>query len=85
MFKKIWWCKCFNMEFLNWIVCCIMSYLNEGRHAQTKHGKRSHATLRCWKGNVLLLTCAKASKRKICWSTINLIVMTKMTKAQFLK
>jgi hypothetical protein len=35
----------------------------------------------CWKRNVLLLICVKASRRKGCWSTINLATMIKATKA----
>ncbi len=86
MFKKVWWCKCFNMKILNWTICCLMSCSNGGRHAWAKGGKRSHATLKCcWKGNVLLLTGAKVSRRKGPWSNINLVVMIEMTKAQFFK
>jgi hypothetical protein len=33
----------------------------------------------------LLSTCVKASKRKGCCSTINLVVMIKVTRTQFLK
>jgi len=65
MFKRVWWCKCFDMESLSWTICYLMSCSNGRRHAWAKGGKRSHVTLKyCWKGNVLLLTCAKASRKK---------------------
>jgi hypothetical protein len=48
--------------------------------------KRSHLALRCcWKRKVLLSTCAKALKSKGCWSTMNLVDMIEITKAQFPK
>jgi hypothetical protein len=44
---------------------CLMNYSSGKRHIEVEGGKRSHVTLGCWwKGNVLLLTCAKVSKRK---------------------
>jgi len=49
-------------------------------------GERSHVALRCcWKQNLLLLTHVKASRRKGCWLTINLTIMTKTTRAQLPK
>lgn len=48
--------------------------------------KRLHGTLKCcWKGKELLSTCAKALRRNGHWSTINLITMNEITKAQFHK
>jgi len=84
MLKKVWWCKCFKMESWNWTIYYQMNCSNEQRHAQFGDGRRSHAALRCyWKGKVLLSTCVKASRRKGCWSTINLTTMIEATKAQF--
>jgi hypothetical protein len=83
MLEKVWWFKCFEMEFWNQTICCPMSYSNKGTHTQVRDGRRSHAILRwCWKGKMLLSTCAKVSKGKGCWSTINLTTMIKSTKVQ---
>jgi hypothetical protein len=71
MLKRVWWCGCSEMEFLNWTICCPMKCSNERRHAQTRDNKRSHAILKCcWKGKVLLSTHVNASRRKGQWSTI---------------
>jgi len=84
MFEKVWWCKHSEMEYWSWTICCSMSCSNERRHARATNGKKSQAILRCcWKRNVLS-TRVKASRRKGCWSTINLTTMIE-TKAQFPK
>ncbi len=86
MLKWVWWCKCPKMKSWNWTIYCSMSCSNERKNVWARGGRRSHVALRCcWKGNVLLLTHVKASKKKGCWSTINLIIMTKSTKAQLPK
>jgi hypothetical protein len=42
---------------------------------RVRGGRKSQATSKyCWKKKVLLSTCAKASKRKGHWLTINLVV-----------
>jgi hypothetical protein len=65
MLERVWWCRHSKMESWNWIICCSMSCSNGGRHAQAGGGRRSHVALKCcWKGNVLLSTHAKASRRK---------------------
>jgi hypothetical protein len=70
----------------SWTICYPMNYSNGRRHAQVWGSKRSHVTLRCcWKKKMLLLIHTKASRRKGCWSTINLTTMTKVTKAQLSK
>jgi hypothetical protein len=77
MSQKVWWCRCFKMESWSWTICCPMNYSSGGRHIRARGNRKSHATLKCcWKGNVLLLTCAKVSKRKGCWLIINLPIMT---------
>ncbi len=82
MLEKVWWCKCFKMKFWSWTICCPMNYSNERKHAQTKSSRRSHVSLRCcWKRKVLLSTHVKASRRKGCWSTVNLKTMIEATKA----
>jgi hypothetical protein len=44
---------------------CPLNYLNGRRHAQAGGGRKSHAALKCcWKGNMLLLIYAKASRKK---------------------
>jgi hypothetical protein len=86
MLEKVWWCRCFEMEFWNRTICYLMSCSNEAKHAQAGGGRRSHGALKCcWKGKVLLLICVKASRRKGHWSTINLITMIEATRAQLLK
>jgi hypothetical protein len=86
MLERVWWCKLCKMELWNWAICYPMTCLNGRKHAQVGGGRRSHDALKCyWKRNVLLSTCVKASRRKGCWSTINLAAMTEMTRAQLLK
>jgi hypothetical protein len=85
MLKRVWWCKRFEKEFWNWTICCSMSCSNRRRHTRARGGRRSHVALKCcWKGNVLSIH-AKVSKRKRCWSTINLASMIEMTRAQLFK
>jgi hypothetical protein len=80
--QKAWWCRNFEMEFWNQTICCLMSCSNKGRHARTKGDRKSHAAFRCYsKKKVLLSTRAKVSKRKGCWSTINLATMIEATRA----
>jgi hypothetical protein len=86
MLEKVWWCRLSKMKIWSWTICCPMNCSNVEKHAQVGGGGRSHVILKCyWKKKMLLLTCAKASKRKGYWSTINLIVMIKIIRAQFLK
>jgi hypothetical protein len=74
--ERVLWCKRFEMEFWNWTICCLMDYSKEKKHGHVKASRRSQVTLKCcWKWKVLLLTRAKASKRKERWSTINLTMM----------
>ncbi len=82
MLKRVWWCRCFKTKSWSWTICCLMSCSNGRRNPWVGDGRRSHIALRCcWKRNVLLLICAKVSRRKGCWSTINLAAMIKATKA----
>ncbi len=86
MLERVCWCIHSKMESWSWTIYCSMSCSNGGKHAWVRGDRRSHAALRCcWKRNVLLLTCAKASRRKGHWSTINLTTMTKTTRAQLPK
>jgi hypothetical protein len=74
MLEKVWRFRHFKMEFWSWTICCSMNCLNQSKHAWIRGGKRSHVTLRCcWKWKVLLSTHVKVSRRKGCWSTINLV------------
>jgi hypothetical protein len=83
MLEKVRWCKHSEMESWSWTICWPMNCSNRRRHTQTGGGRKSHASLRChWKGNVLLSTRVKASRRKGCWSTINLTTMIETTRAQ---
>jgi hypothetical protein len=83
MLERVWWCKHFQMESWSWTICCLMSYSNKGKHVQIVVSRKSHIALKCcWKRKVLLSTHAKASRRKWCWSTINLKTMI---RAQILK
>jgi hypothetical protein len=64
MLKKVWWCKHFEIESWSWTICRPMNCSNGRRHTHAKGGRRSHIAMKCcWKGNVLLSTCAKASRR----------------------
>ncbi len=86
MLEKVWWCKCSEMEFWSWTICYPMSCSNGGTHAWVGGGRRSHAALRCCrKRNVLLSIHVKASRKKGHWSTINLIAMIKVIRAQLPK
>jgi hypothetical protein len=86
MLKRVWWCKHSKMKSWRWTICCRMSCSKRGRHACARGSRRSHVALRCcWKRKVLLSTHIKASKRKGCWSTMNLVAMIKATRTQFLK
>jgi hypothetical protein len=86
MLEKVWWCKRSKMEFWNQTICCMMSCSKRRWHACVANNKRLQTTLKCyWKRKVLLSTHVKASKRKGCWSTINLTVMMEGTKAQLFK
>jgi hypothetical protein len=84
--ERVWWCKCSEMEFWSWTICCPMNCSNGGKHTRVGGGRRSHVVLKfSWKGNVLLSTHAKASRRKGCESTINLTTIIEATRAQFPK
>jgi hypothetical protein len=55
-------------------------------HAHVGGCKRLHVALKCcWKKKVLLLIRIKASRRKGCWSTMNLAIMIRATKVQLPK
>jgi len=47
MLWKVWWCRCFEMEFWNWTICYSMSCSNGRRDAWAEHGRRWHFTLKC--------------------------------------
>jgi len=86
MLEKVWWCKCSKMESWNRTIYYSMNFLNERRHVWIGGDRKSHVALKsCWKRKVLLSTCAKASRRKGHWSTINLIIMIEVIRAQLLK
>jgi len=75
MLERVWWCKHFEMEFWNQTICCPMSYSKGKRNVHVGGDKKSQATSKyCWKGKVLLSTCAKASRTKGRWLTINLVI-----------
>jgi len=78
---RAWWV----MESWSWITYCLMNCSNGRKHTPAVDGRKSYVPLRCcWKGNVLLIH-VKASKRKGCWSTINLTIIIKATRAQLPK
>jgi hypothetical protein len=83
MLERLWWCKHFKMESWSWTICCPMNCSN----ARNTHGlgaiKDHHMS--SWnvaKKKLLLLTHVNVSRRKGRWSTINLVTMIEMTKAQ---
>jgi hypothetical protein len=47
MLERVWWCRCFEMEFWSWTICCPMNCSNGGRHKRVGGGRSSHAALRC--------------------------------------
>jgi hypothetical protein len=66
-------------------ICYSMSCSNGGRHTWVGGGRKSHVALRCcWKGNVLLLTPVKASRKTGHWLTINLVAMIEVIRAHSL-
>jgi hypothetical protein len=62
-----------------------MNCSNIEKHAQVGGGEITCHFEVLLEKKMLLLTCVKASKRKGYGSMINLIVMIKIIKAQFLK
>jgi hypothetical protein len=85
MLKRLWWCRRSEMESWNWTICCRMSCSNGRKHARARGGKRSHVVFKVLLERKFIIDSWKASRRKGCWSTINLVAMIKATKAQFLK
>jgi hypothetical protein len=86
MLKKVWWCRHSEIKFWSWTIYCLTSCSNNGIYAWIGGSRKSHATLNCcWKGKMLLSIHAKVSKRKGHWSTINLVIMIEVTKAQLSK
>jgi len=82
--SKGMWCKHFKIKFWSRTIYCSTNYLNEWIYARVGGHMKSHDALNCcWKRKMLLLIHAKVSKRKGCWSTINLVAMIEVTKAHF--
>jgi hypothetical protein len=73
--KMVWWCRCFKMKSWSQTIC-----YSKGRiHVHAKDNKISYVALKCYYKR--LSTRVKASRRKRHWSTINLTILIKVTRA----
>jgi hypothetical protein len=81
MLANLWWCKTFWDQILKLNHLLPNELLKRMNNAWVGGDMKSHDALSCWKKKMLLLIHAKVSKRKGCWSTINLVAMIEVTRA----
>jgi hypothetical protein len=81
MLANLWWCKTFWDQILKLNHLLPNELFKRMNNAWVGGDMKSHDALSYWKKKMLLLIHAKVSKRKGCWSTINLVAMIEVTRA----